>query len=148
MKIALCSDSHGNNRALDEIYKKFPDCDLYLHAGDSETTSSSIFPFETVKGNRDWDNNLPEKLMINTPYGMLFMQHNPMISSAFLRKHKVKIFVFGHTHARKYQVEDGIAYINPGAISFSRDGNDLSFAILDIDEQGVKVNFHGLLDKK
>lgn len=148
MKIALCSDSHGNNAALDEIYKRFPDCDLYLHAGDGETDVSSVFPFEMVKGNRDWDMNLPEKLLFTTPYGSLLMQHTPRIAVSFLREHKINIFVHGHTHTREYLDRGGVIHINPGAISFPRDGYDLSFAIIDISQKQVKVNFYSLLDKK
>ncbi len=148
MKIALCSDSHGNNAALDEIFKRFPDCDLYLHAGDGETTSSSIFPFQMVKGNRDWDINLPDKLLFMTPYGSLFIQHNPKIAISFLEEHKIKLFVHGHTHKREYFENEGVIYLNPGAISFSRDGHDLSFAIVEISQEKVKVNFYSLLGKK
>lgn len=90
MKIALCSDSHGNNSAIDEIYKRFPHCDLYLHAGDGETSSSSIFPFEMVKGNRDWDMNLPDKLLFTTPYGPLFMQHTQKNSGFFFNGKQYK----------------------------------------------------------
>jgi len=43
---------------------------------------------------------------------------------------------------------DGIIHLNPGAISFPRDGYDLSFAIIDISQEQVKVNFYSLLDKK
>jgi hypothetical protein len=148
MKIALCADSHSNNAALDEIYKRFPDCDLYLHAGDGETSSSSIFPFEMVKGNRDWDMNLPDRLLFPTPYGSLFMQHAPRIDASFLREQKIKIFIHGHTHKREHVEIDGVIHINPGAISFARDGHDLSFAVIDISQEQVKVNFYSLLDKK
>ena len=148
MKIALCADSHGNNVALDEIRKRFPNCDLYLHAGDGETSSSSTFPFEMVRGNRDWDTNLPDKLLFMTPYGSLFMQHTPKIATSFLKEHKIKIFIHGHTHTREYFEKDGVIYINPGSISFSRDGHDLSFAIIDISQEQVKINFYSLLDKK
>lgn len=148
MKIALCADSHGNNAALDEIYKRFPDCDLYLHAGDGEMSGSNIFPFDMVRGNRDWDMNLPDKLLFVTPYGPLFMQHTPKIATSFLKEHKIKIFVHGHTHRREFFENDGIIHLNPGAISFPRDGYDLSFAIIDISQEQVKVNFYSLLDKK
>ncbi|HPY79489.1 MAG: YfcE family phosphodiesterase [Erysipelotrichaceae bacterium] len=148
MKIALCSDSHGNTTAVDEIYKRYPDCDFYLHAGDGETSSSDVFPFEMVKGNRDWDDNLPEKLLFHTPYGSLLMQHSPRISLNFLREQGIKIFVHGHTHTREHFERDGVIWLNPGAISFARDGNDLSFAIIDISQDGLKVNFFSLLDKK
>ena len=70
------------------------------------------------------------------------------IATSFLKEHKIKIFVHGHTHRREFFENDGIIHLNPGAISFPRDGYDLSFAIIDISQEQVKVNFYSLLDKK
>lgn len=147
MKICLCSDSHGNSQALDEIRKRFPNCDYYLHAGDSEADEYSLSPFKTVEGNCDYAYNLSPRLLINTPYGKLLMQHSPIIPKNIVKKYQVKIFVYGHTHKRCFKQEDGLFIINPGAISFPRDGFDLSFAILDIFADKVDVTFHSLLDK-
>ena len=54
MKILLVSDTHGNNVALDALVKKYPNMDLYLHCGDSESDEYSIYPFRSVKGNCDY----------------------------------------------------------------------------------------------
>ncbi|MFA7032319.1 MAG: YfcE family phosphodiesterase [Bacilli bacterium] len=147
MKILVCSDSHGNNQALEEIVKKYPHCDLYLHAGDSESEELALFPFETVRGNCDVAFNLSERRMFATPYGKILMQHMPRIPYSLIKKYQIKIFIYGHTHRRFYEEEDGLVILNPGAISFPRDQYDLSFAILDIKESHVEVEFHSLLDK-
>ncbi|MCB9498110.1 MAG: metallophosphoesterase family protein [Erysipelotrichaceae bacterium] len=147
MKILVCSDSHGNNQALEEIVKKYPHCDLYLHAGDSESEELALFPFETVKGNGDIGFEMFERRILSTPYGKILMQHMPRIPYAIIHKYQIKIFIYGHTHRRYYGEEDGLIILNPGAISFPRDHYDLSFAILNIDEQHVEVEFHSLLDK-
>ncbi len=147
MKILVCADSHGNNQALQEIVKKYPKCDLYLHAGDSESEEFALFPFETVKGNCDRVSDMSERRMFTTPYGKLLMQHMPKIPYSLIKKYGVTIFVYGHTHRRFYSEEDGLIVLNPGAISFPRDPYDLSFAILDVDEKHVEVEFHSLLDK-
>ena len=142
MKILLVSDSHGNNEALNLLLKQYPKMDLYVHCGDSESDEFSLYPYRAVQGNCDYSWDYPEYLVISTPYGNMFVQHRPLPNSELLRKYNVKIFAYGHTHVRKYSIEQGIVCINPGSISFARDKYDASYAILDIDEKEVKVEFH------
>ena len=144
MRILLVSDTHGNNEALDILKVMYPKMDLYLHAGDSESDAFSIEPFRAVKGNCDYFGDFLNYIVIPTPYGNLFMQHKPIPNSQLMKEYNVKIFVCGHTHQRQYFEENGIVYINPGAIAFARDKYYYSYAILDIDEKNVKVEFHTL----
>lgn len=146
MKIVLVSDSHGNNKALDEIALIHPDADLYLHAGDSEAHEYSIAPFESVRGNCDYFSNAPERRIIDTPCGKLLMQHRPIIPYDLINQYNIKIFVHGHTHMRKCVEQNGLLIINPGAISFARDNNDLSYAVIKIDKK-IEVEFLDLLEK-
>ena len=146
MQILLVSDSHGNCEALDKLLKKYPKMDLYLHAGDLEADEQSIRPFDCVKGNCDRWSNLPERRIIRTPFGNLLMTHLPYIDSKIVKEYDIKIFIHGHTHRRRFVQEGGIYFINPGAISFPRDGFDLSYAILTISPNEVKVQFKSLLD--
>ena len=144
MKILLVSDSHGNNEALELLVKTYPNMDLYLHAGDSESDPYSIEPFRSVKGNCDYFGDFLERLVIPTPYGNMLVQHQPNPSTDVLYKKNIKIFVYGHTHVRHLYEEDGLICINPGAISFARDKYDYSYAIVTIDEKHVDVEFHTL----
>lgn len=146
MRILLVSDSHGNSEALDKLLKKYPNMDLYLHAGDLEADEQSIRPFDCVKGNCDHFSRLPERRIIHTPFGALLMTHLPYLPSDIAKQYNIKIFVYGHTHRRKFELVNGVYYINPGAISFSRDGFDLSYAILTITPENVEVEFKTLLD--
>lgn len=146
MKILLISDSHGNNEAIDKLIKKYPNFDLYLHAGDLESDYQSIHPFDCVKGNCDYFIDLPERRIISTPIGYLYMQHLPFPDRKIMKDYDVKIFIHGHTHRRRFELIDGVYYINPGSISYARDGYDLSYAIVEIDEKSVKVEFKSLLD--
>ena len=144
MKILLVSDSHGNNEALDLLVKNYPDMDIYLHLGDSESDEFSIYPFRAVKGNCDYFGDFQDYLVIPTPYGNLFAQHKPTPNSKLLKANDVKIFCYGHTHVRFYEEVNGIICINPGAISFARDKYDYSFAILNITSEKVDVEYHSL----
>ena len=146
MRLLIVSDSHGNSAALDDLLKKYPNMDLYLHAGDLEADYQSIRPFDCVRGNCDYFSDLPERRILNTPYGTLLMQHRPEPPLSILIEYDVKIVVFGHTHRRKFELINGVYYINPGAISFSRDGKELSYAIMEISKESVKAKFYSLLD--
>ena len=146
MKILLVSDSHGNSEALDKLLKKYPKMDLYLHAGDLEDDEQSIHPFDVVRGNCDRYSRLPERRIIHTPYGSLLMQHLPYLPTDIAKQYKIKIFVYGHTHRRRFEKNGDVYYINPGAISFPRDSFDLSYAILTITNDKVEVEFKSLLD--
>lgn len=146
MRILLISDSHGNNEAIDKLLKLYPKMDLYLHAGDLEADEQSIRPFDCVKGNCDHFSRLPERRIIHTPFGALLMTHLPYLPVDIAKEYNIKIFIYGHTHRRKFELVNGIYYINPGAISFPRDGFELSYAILNITADKVEVEFKSLLD--
>lgn len=142
MKILLVSDSHGNNEALDQIVKLHPDMDLYLHLGDSQCPPEMLHPFQTVKGNCDYFSSAPEYFMIMTDVGYLFACHKPPLQSPeFFQENNIKIICHGHTHKRRFEKIGNLVYINPGAVSYARDGNDLSYLILNIQSEKVEHAF-------
>lgn len=147
MKILVCSDSHRNSEALDQLVKKHPEMDLYLHAGDSEDEEYSIRPFLSVKGNCDYFSDFPPLRILPTPQGNILIQHHPNINLSLLKKENIKFFIFGHTHVRHYEITSDIVFLNPGAISFARDSHELSYLILTIEKEKFDVSFHSLLDK-
>ena len=144
MKILLVSDSHGDYAALDLLAKKYPNMDLYLHAGDSEQDEFSIKPFISVRGNCDHYYDFPNYLVITSPVGNIYVQHTPFVSKSVISEHKAKIVIHGHTHTRRNEVKDGILFVNPGAISYARDKYDGSYAILNIEEKSIEVKFYTL----
>ena len=144
MKILLVSDSHGNNEAINMLLKQYPNMDLYIHCGDSESDEFSLYPYRSVMGNCDLAYDFPHHLIIPTPYGNMLVQHKPNPDADLLRSNHIKVFAYGHTHVRKYSEEFGIVCINPGSISFARDKYDGSYAIVTITEKKVEVEFHTL----
>lgn len=142
MKILLVSDSHGNNAALDELAIKYPHMDLYLHAGDSASMGWSIQPFESVLGNCDYYDNFPSHMKLPIPGGFLWMQHRPQVDLKMLKENGVRLFIHGHTHKRRLETIEGITFVNPGALSFARDDYDLSYAIIEINDGNIAVNFY------
>lgn len=147
MKLLVVSDSHGNNQALEQLQLIYPNMDLYLHLGDSESDEFCIKPFISVEGNCDFYPNFQNYLIIPTPLGNIFACHSPYISKGEIVSKKAKFFLHGHTHKRRFETIDNITYLNPGSISFARDGNDLSYMILEITDKGFEVAFKCLDDK-
>jgi len=144
MTILLVSDSHNDYQALDQLAAKYPNMDLYLHAGDSEQDEFSIKPFISVRGNCDHYYDFPNFLVIPSPHGNIYVQHTPYVSKSVINEHNAKIVIHGHTHVRRNERINGILFINPGAISYARDKFDGSYAILEIDSQNVEVKFYTL----
>lgn len=132
MKLVIVSDTHGNNEILDLISKKHSNADYYIHCGDSQSTSSQIFPFQSVRGNCDYFSDFSDFIKLTYEDGYIWIQHKPVENISILKKNNVKIFIHGHTHKRRDEVIDGIWFINPGSISFSRDGHDCSYALLEL----------------
>ena len=144
MKILLVSDSHGDYSALDQLAAKYPNMDLYLHAGDSEQDEFSIKPFISVRGNCDHYYDFPNCLVIPSPFGNIYVQHTPYVSKSVINEHNAKIVIHGHTHVRRNETKNGILFINPGAISYARDKFNGSYAIIEIDSKNVEVKFYTL----
>ena len=144
MKILVVSDSHSDYESLDQLYKMYPNMDLYLHAGDSEQDEFSIKPFISVRGNCDHYYDFQNYFVIPLPIGNIYVQHYPQVSKSVINEHNVKIVIHGHTHTRRNEWINGILYINPGAISFARDKYDGSYAILTIENNDIEVKFYTL----
>ncbi len=142
MKILLVSDTHNNNRVMDLLAVSYPNMDIYLHLGDSETDEYNMGIFRSVRGNMDYYGNFPEYLLIPTPYGNLYATHKPIIDYQLMKEKDIKIFAHGHTHIRKFTTENGLIIVNPGAVTFPHDKYEGSFAIMTITSDKVDVEFH------
>ena len=131
MKILVVSDTHGNDDILKELYNEYPKMDLYLHAGDSQSSSMAIYPFDAVEGNCDYF-DFDRCRKVYTPKGYLFMKHYPNLTSK--EKEDIKFFIHGHTHRNALYEEDNVVVICPGSLSLPRDGTLGTYAIMEINE--------------
>ncbi len=147
MRILLVSDSHGNQDVLDQLIIRWPNVELYLHAGDSQQEAQAIYPFRTVRGNCDYHFDMNEELMLPTPFGNILMRHKDDLTTKYIKENDIKVFIFGHTHVRCCMQKNGIAYINPGSLVEPRD-EIASYAILENTKEDVHVTFYSLEDHK
>jgi putative phosphoesterase len=144
MKIVLTSDNHGDMHSLKKIAQIHNDASLYLSCGDSELSDVYIYPFVSVKGNCDYFSNYNNNIIVKTPIGNMMIKHHPILTPEEIKQYDVKIFVHGHTHVRRFEMINNVIYINPGAIKNSRDGHYGSYAIVNITEENVKVEFKSI----
>lgn len=142
MKIVVCADNHGSKKALDSILYKHQDADYYFHLGDSELTVDLLKPFTSVKGNNDFDTNLPIDRVIDTKYHSFYLTHSHIYSSNIdlmanaSKQNDCDICLFGHSHEFYDQTVNGVRCINPGSCKMNRGGYKPSYLVLYIDDDG------------
>ena len=148
MRILLISDSHGNNEAVDDLIVKWPNVDLYLHAGDSECHPRSVYPFRVVRGNCDYSFDMEEELLIPTPFGNILMRHKKEVSTKRLEKDNVKVFIYGHTHVPECVKRKGVAFINPGSLAYPRSELGPTYMVLDMNRLMIDVKLYSYENRK
>jgi uncharacterized protein len=57
--------------------------------------------------------------------------HGDQFSSDLVDAHRGDILMFGHTHIYMLKKEEGLIYLNPGSISFPKNGNPPTYALFD-----------------
>ena len=107
IKILVVSDRHGNTYLLDELYKKYPNFDYYLHAGDSCDIRENLGMFITCKGNNDrYITN--DQVVLKVGSHNLYMMHGHKMflfeKNIIARSNMFNcdIFIHGHTHKPYY----------------------------------------------
>ena len=150
MKIGVISDTHGH---LDpRVEKIFAGVDHILHAGDIGYASiilelQCVAPVTAVLGNCDSDIGfrLTETVRLA---GKTFLIHhivNPRDPSETvthrIAKDRPDVIVFGHTHKRFAETQNGILYFNPGYSGKPKSGAERSVAILHLDGKAIRHEF-------
>lgn len=177
MKILLISDTHGELEATRLAIKAHPDVDLQIALGDIGFSLKELSSFVIVKGNHDHGTKLPPERIIEVQghriwcvHGDMFeaetveevmeMKHDPdrnimelcmeTLYKTIVKHAKRKgcdVVFFGHTHIRIWETREGITIVNPGSLLFGMDGNDKSYAIVDVQQDFIHVEFYDLKGK-
>lgn len=151
-RIVAFSDTHGSFSAMNTIFRKTTDADVYIFLGDGEQELEricSLYPDRrviSVCGNCDYNSNAPKEILFSAADGRkIFCTHgnrysvNSSPDRIYYRTLELgaDVVLFGHTHCRYYSYTDGIYIINPGSAACPRDGLDPSYAIVDLASGGV-----------
>ncbi len=144
--ILVVSDTHGTKGFIEKLINKYPNYQLYLHAGDSELTSEELYPFETVKGNCDYyiSNRIrlikANNINILMFHGDKFLLEEDMLV-AYAKNYDAKIIIHGHTHIPFYKYCEGVHILCPGSLTYPR-VTRATYALIHIyDENDIKVEF-------
>lgn len=149
MKIIVVSDSHGRNDVLKTIQAKYPDASLFIHCGDLEGDPLDYPGYIFVRGNNDYFGRFENERRIPIGNHCIYVTHSHRFSyysrsEQLARRAKelqCDIVCFGHTHVSYCEMVDGVLLLNPGSLSHSRDGKPCSYAILEITDDNIQVQF-------
>jgi putative phosphoesterase len=144
-KIAVISDTHSLLRP--EIKERLTECELILHAGDissQETVDEIMECGKTyfVRGNADkghWAETIPATREFDL-YGLqIYMIHNrKLIKDDISEK---DIVIYGHSHKYLRTDKDGVCFFNPGSCGPRRFHQEITMAILMIDDRDGSFSF-------
>ena len=126
-KLLILSDTHGNVALVNELLMKMDDFDKIVFLGDGWRDILSVrdaFPLQTevVRGNCDsdclWESDnvfLAGGVRFFATHGDRYnVRYNRDILAAAAHSHDATVALYGHTHAAKLEMIDGILCINPG----------------------------------
>jgi putative phosphoesterase len=153
MKVLIMSDSHGLTSEIDMIKKRHKDeVELMYHCGDSELSeaSSELISFKGVKGNCDFDSDLPNEIIDDLNGFNLYITHGHLynVKSTLMNlKYRAfevnaKIACYGHSHIAGAEIIDGILFINPGSIRLPVLRKQKTYAILNVENSLATVTFY------
>lgn len=137
--IGIISDTHGLLRP--EVVERLQTCDAILHAGDinrPEILDSlrTVAPLYAVRGNndKDWAEGLPSSLSFEIGGVRFLMIHNKRDLPR--DPGDAQVIIFGHSHQYFEQTIDGRLWLNPGSCGKRRFNQEISFAVMSI-ENGI-----------
>lgn len=156
MRIIVISDTHGNKQAVDSVFLRNSDADLFIHLGDGERDIDAFLlenPSYTsrvihVAGNCDFGSlsNDFEIIPVNghkifaTHGHRYFVKHGIQAIKETAKRLNCDIVLYGHTHVRDNRLEDGLYIMNPGSAGNPHDGTKRSFGTVNVVSSGVVLN--------
>ncbi len=139
IKIGILSDTHGLLRP--EVIQALQGCRAILHGGDINRQEiidrlEQIAPVYVVRGNNDkeWAVHLPEFLDFELCGLRIYMTHKKKDLPKDLSPYD--LVVYGHSHKYEERQEGRTQLINPGSCGPRRFNQDITLAILEVDEEG------------
>lgn len=151
MKILIVSDTHGRLENLEKAIDQVQDFDYLIHCGDVEGQEDEIadlagVPVTIVRGNNDWDSDLPLNDVVDFGPYCLFVTHGHRLGVSFgtetleeeAKAHGCNVAVYGHIHHPVIDESDPeLTVLNPGSLTYPRQANRLpSFIVMEITEKG------------
>lgn len=177
MKILLLSDTHGELESTRKLIRIHKEVDLKIDLGDIGFALKELDDFIVVKGNHDKQLKLPMQQIVEVEGHRILCVHGDMFEAdvmeevfsikvddtedimqvcmdvlyrhiaEYAKEKDCDVVFFGHTHIRVWEIYDGITIINPGSLLFGMDGNDKSYAIVNVTKEDIQVEFYDMKGK-
>lgn len=142
MKLAILSDTHGLLRP--EVLEYLKGSDAIVHGGDINTRDivdqlRSYAPLYIVRGNndKDWAESIPHDLTFSLGGVNFFMVHNKRDVPRDLNG--IDVVIYGHSHKFAQDKRDGVLWLNPGSCGPRRFHQEITLAIMDIEDGKYQV---------
>ena len=143
MKFFVISDTHGKIDKVKQVYERLTGIDYLIHLGDLQSDALALeqelgVKVISIKGNMDGSHSSNDYKILETEFGGILLVHGHMekvkfsLQNLLYRAHELncKAVFFGHTHDSFYGEYDGIYLLNPGSLSFPKDSDKASYAIV------------------
>lgn len=157
MKALIFSDSHGYLENIKRAINYFNDIKVIFHLGDFIDDAKKInkaYPdlkIYAVSGNNDFTND-PSESIINIEKHNIFMTHGHKygvyygIDRLYYKglETNANIILFGHSHKKFFEKTEKCLILNPGSISYPRDSDTPTFAIIEDKNTEITVSFFGI----
>ena len=141
-RIIVLSDTHGLLRP--EVLEYLPQADIIIHGGDVNTSAivdklRECAPLYIVRGNNDkeWAVDLPLSLTFTIEGVRFFLVHNKKDVPADLSD--ADVVIYGHSHKYACKEREGVLWLNPGSCGRRRFDQEITFAIMTVDNGRTQV---------
>lgn len=141
-KLGIISDTHGLLRP--EVMDILRTCDCILHGGDINKAEilDELRPLASiyaVRGNndREWAEGLAKTLRFTIEGVEFFMTHNKKDVDWNLGS--AQVVIFGHTHKYFEKIIDGRLWLNPGSCGRRRFSQEITMAVMTVDQGTFKT---------
>ena len=149
MKLIVCSDTHGDNDILFELQALYPEASFYVHCGDLEDNPDDYPGWVIVKGNNDYWYNFKEDVILQADGHRIYVCHSDQLPYFYRMEglakiacdHHCDIVLYGHTHVGRIDQVSNITLINPGSVRYPRSGQTPRYAIVNIENHKIDVDF-------
>ncbi len=155
MRIIAFSDTHRHHDRVHRLFETTHlSTDLYIFLGDvlpDIENMAYLYPDKqilSVPGNCDFMSREPTVGVTEVCGKKILYTHGHFHSVRFgtsgikslAKQNEADLVLFGHTHIRHAEYEDGIYYVNPGSLGEPRDGKAPSYAVIDVLPAGILIS--------
>ena len=141
-RIAILSDTHGLLRPA--VLGHLRSAGVILHTGDFDTPDivdelrdlgKDVY---MVQGNNDWEwaLSIPNHRTVTIDGVTFYMVHNQRDVPRTLSG--VDVVLYGHSHRYAQEEKDGVLWLNPGSCGPRRFREDVTMAIMEVEDGAVR----------